>query len=150
MFVWAKRVGRVILVLMLAGQLVPVNRRNPPVDPSKTIYTTQNVPPRVRLVLERSCKNCHSNETAWPWYSHVAPLSWWIARDVHRARKAMNFSEWGRYSTKRKEDKLEEMCDQVTNGDMPDSMYLLVHREAVVTPQERNAVCQWTEDAREY
>lgn len=62
----------------------------------------------------------------------------------------MNFSEWGGYSAKRKEDKLEEICDQVTNGEMPDGKYLLLHREAVLSPEERSAICQWTEDAREY
>lgn len=146
----AKQVGIAIAVLALGGQLIPVNRRNPPVDPAKTIFATQNVPPSVKMVLERSCKNCHSDETNWPWYSYVAPASWVVARDVHRARRTMNFSEWSGYPAKRKEDKLEEICDQVTNGDMPDGMYLLLHRDAVVTEQERNAVCQWTEDAREY
>ena len=150
MRVWAKRVGVATVVLVLAGQVVPVSRRNPPFDPSHTIYATQNVPPPVKVVLERSCKNCHSNETAWPWYSNVAPFSWLVAYDVHEARKAMNLSEWGSYSAKRKEEKLEEMCDKVTNGEMPGSVYLLVHREAVVTEQERHFVCEWTEDAREY
>lgn len=150
MRVSTKRVGLSVIALVIAAQLVPVNLHNPPAEPSNTIYATQNIPPPVVAVLERSCKNCHSNETSWPWYSYVAPVSWVVARDVRRARKAMNFSEWGGYSAKRKEDKLEEICDQVTNGDMPDGMYLLLHRDAVVTQQERQEVCQWTEDAREY
>lgn len=145
-----KRVGLAVVVFVLAGQVVPVNRRNPPVDPSRAIYATQPVPASVKAVLERSCKNCHSNETAWPWYSYIAPMSWVIARDVHRARRAMNLSEWGAYSAKRKAGKLEEMCEQLTNGDMPDRLYLFFHRDAVVTHDERNAVCQWTEDSREY
>ena len=150
MHIWAKRVGLSLASLLLVAQLIPVDRRNPPPQPSNTIYDTQKIPPSVTVVLERSCKNCHSSETSWPWYSYVAPVSWVVARDVHRARKAMNFSEWGSYSVKRKENKLEEICDQVTNGDMPDGMYLLLHGDAVVTQQERQDVCQWTEDAREY
>lgn len=150
MRVGAKRFGLSVAALVLVAQLVPVDRRNPPAEPSNTIHATQNIPPSVMVVLDRSCKNCHSDETSWPWYSYVAPVSWVVARDVHRARKAMNFSEWGGYSAKRKEDRLEEICDQVTNGDMPDGMYLLLHRDAVVTPQERQDVCQWTEDGREY
>ncbi len=147
---WVKRAGLAALVLLLASQLVPVSRRNPAVDPSETIYATESVPPTVKAVLERSCKNCHSNQTSWPWYSYVAPASWIIAHDVHRARKDMNFSEWGSYPAKRKEEKLEEICEQLTNGDMPDPKYLLVHRSARITPEERGAVCQWTEDSRQY
>ena len=150
MRVLTKRVALVSIVLVLVGQAVPVNRYNPPVDPPKTIYASQTMPSSVRSVLERSCNNCHSDETAWPWYSYVAPVSWVIARDVHGARKALNFSQWGNYSAQRKANKLEEMCEQVTNGDMPDTLYLLLHREAVLTQEERDAVCQWTEDSREY
>lgn len=150
MSVGAKGAGLSVVALVLAAQLVPVDRRNPTSEPSSTIYASQNIPPSVMVVLERSCKNCHSDQTNWPWYSYVAPVSWIISRDVHRARSAMNFSQWKGYSAKRREDELEQICDQLTNGDMPDGMYLLLHRDAVVTQQERQEVCQWTEDAREY
>lgn len=150
MRVLTRRVGFAAIALVLVGQIIPVNRRNPPVDQPETIYASQTMPSSVRSVLERSCSNCHSDETAWPWYSYVAPVSWVIARDVHRAREAMNFSQWGNYSAKRKTSKLEEICEQVINGDMPDGLYLLLHHEAVVTQDEKTAVCQWTEDSREY
>ena len=104
---------------------VPLSRNNPAFDPSKSIYSTQPVPPDVKTVLERSCKDCHSNETAWPWYSFAAPVSWMVARDVHQARRKMNFSEWGSYSAQHKEDRLEEICEQVTNGEMPDRKYAI-------------------------
>ena len=147
---WVKRVGLATGCLVLAIQLLPVNRTNPSLDPSGTIYAAQPVPDEVKAVFERSCKNCHSNETAWPWYSYVAPVSWVVARDVHRARKTMNFSEWGSYSAQRKEDKLEEICEQLTNGDMPDRKYAIFHRRARITPEERAIVCQWTEGSRQY
>ena len=150
MRLWAKRIGLAILVLLMAIQFVAVNRSNPKVDPSQTIYATLPVPADVRAVLERSCKNCHSDETSWPWYSHVAPISWIITRDVHQARKAMNLSEWETYSANKKTDKLEEICEQLTNGDMPDRKYTLIHRQARPTAKERDVVCQWTDDSREY
>jgi uncharacterized membrane protein len=136
--------------LLLAIQFIPVNRNNPRVDLSKTIYASQDVPEDVKAVFERSCKNCHSNETRWPWYSYVAPVSWVVAHDVHHARKTMNLSEWGSYSAQRKEDKLEEICEQLTNGDMPDRKYAIFHRNARITAEERTIVCQWTEDSRQY
>ena len=147
---WATNVGLGILVLLLASQLVPVNRSNPPIVPSRTIYSTQPVPEAVKAVFDQSCKNCHSDETAWPWYSYVAPLSWMIARDVHRGRKAMNFSQWGNYPPSKREEKLEDICDQLANGDMPDRKYILLHQSARVTESQRSAICDWTESAREY
>ncbi len=147
---WVKRIGLATLFLLLATQFIPLNRSNPSVDPSQTIYATLPVPAKVKAVFERSCKNCHSDETAWPWYGYVAPVSWVLAHDVHQARKMMNLSEWGSYSAKRKEDRLEEICEQVTNGDMPDRKYAIFHRSARLTPEEREAVCQWTDDSRQY
>ena len=147
---WVKRIGLATVFLLLATQFIPLNRSNPSVDPSQTIYATLPVPAKVKAVFERSCKNCHSDETAWPWYSYVAPVSWVLAHDVHQARKMMNLSEWGSYSAKRKEDRLEEICEQVTNGDMPDRKYAIFHRSARLTPEEREAVCQWTDDSRQY
>ncbi len=147
---FTKRIGLAAVVLLLAIQLIPVNRSNPRVDPSQTIYATLQVPGDVKAVLERSCNNCHSNETSWPWYSYVAPVSWVVAHDVHQARKKMNLSEWGGYSMNKKTDKLEEICEQLTNGDMPDRKYTLIHRRARPTAKERDVVCQWSEDSREY
>jgi len=106
------------------------------------------VPATVRSIFEDSCKNCHSNQTAWPWYSRVAPFSWIVAHDVHAGRRQLNFSEWSLYSPKKQEEKLEDICDQVTNGDMPDGKYLLIHRQAKLTQQEREAVCDWVESTR--
>jgi Haem-binding domain len=147
---WWKRVGFATLFLLLASQFIPVKRNNPAVDSSRSIYVAQPMPAEVKAVFERSCKDCHSNETAWPWYSYVAPASWVVAHDVHQARQKMNLSEWGSYPPQEKEDRLEEICEQVTNGEMPDRKYVIFHRGARLTPQERDALCQWTEDSRQY
>jgi len=133
-------------LLFVGAQLVPVARDNPAPQAPNVAYAT--APPQVRAVFEGSCKNCHSNQTAWPWYSYVAPFSWIVARDVHRGRSHLNFSEWGTYSAKKKEEKLEDICEQLVNGDMPDGKYLLIHRQAKLTQEEREAVCAWVESVR--
>jgi len=144
----AKRVGLAVVVLVGGVQFVPVDRSNPPVQPGHSIYASESVPATVRSIFEDSCKNCHSNQTAWPWYSRVAPFSWIVAHDVHAGRRQLNLSEWSLYSPKKQEEKLEDICEQVTNGDMPDGKYLLIHRQAKLTQQEREAVCDWVESAR--
>ena len=148
--IWARRIGVAIVVALVVSQLLPVDRQNPVEDPSKTIYATEKLPPPVKAAFERSCQNCHSDRTAWPWYSYVAPASWVIAHDVHEARKEMNFSRWGSYTPQKREEKLEAICEQLTNGDMPDTKYALVHRQARIGPEDSTAICQWTEDSRQY
>jgi hypothetical protein len=138
-----KRASLALLALVVGAQLIPVKRDNPPNPAANFVYAS--APANVRAVFEDSCKNCHSNQTAWPWYSHVAPFSWIIAYDVHKGRKQFNFSGWTTYSPKKREEKLEAVCDQVINGDMPDSKYLLIHRSARLTQEDREAVCTWVE-----
>ncbi len=147
---WVTRIVLAVAVLLLVSQLIPVHRSNSAVDPAQSIYSAEQVPPAVKAVFQRSCENCHSEQTTWPWYAYVAPASWVVANDVHEARKAMNFSRWTTYSAKKREEHLEDICEQVTNGDMPDAKYLLIHRKARLTPVERTAVCEWTEGSRQY
>ena len=146
---WVRRVG-IASAVLLSAQLVPVNRSNPVVNASESIEAKEKLPPEVQSVFQQSCGNCHSNRTEWPWYSYVAPASWMIAHDVQAGRRKVNFSEWGSYSPEKREQKLEEICEQITNGDMPDAKYLWLHRTAKPTQRQREAVCQWTENSRQY
>jgi hypothetical protein len=148
---WLKRVGLAVVAAVFAvTQLVPVDRHNPSANVSMSIEMSEKVPAPVERVLRSSCLNCHSNRTSWPWYSYVAPVSWVVAHDVRAGRRKLNFSEWGAYSGEKREQKLEEICDQVINGDMPNPKYLWVHRSARPTSAEREAICQWTEGSRKY
>ena len=140
----------IVAVTVFVGlQAIPVDRRNPPVEPSRTIFGSEALPSTVEMVLRRSCQDCHSNQTRWPWYSHVAPISWIVAHDVHAARRQMNFSEWADYSNRKKEEKRNGICEQVVNGDMPEGKYALIHRPARVTEDERAAICRWVETWRQ-
>ncbi|HUJ95192.1 MAG TPA: heme-binding domain-containing protein [Terriglobales bacterium] len=142
-----KQVALVAVAALVGIQLIPVNRRNAAVNPAKTINLIESVPPQVQAVLQRSCGDCHSNQTVWPWYAYIAPTSWMVAQDVHQARAKMNFSEWGTYSPKKRADRLEMICDQILNDEMPDGKYALIHRKARLTQEERETVCAWTQKA---
>jgi hypothetical protein len=93
--------------------------------------------------LVRACGNCHSDRTDWPWYSYVAPLSWWIAGDVREGREKLNFSEWDAYSSRQKRDKLESICGLISTGRMPPPLYGTMHPEAKLTAKDKEAVCRW-------
>src|SRR5262245_36516954 len=76
-------------------QMLPIQPKiNPPIHPERIVEATLDVPAPVQSILTAACKDCHSHETRWPWYANIAPVSWWIARDVNRARRAMDLSEW--------------------------------------------------------
>ena len=126
-----------ILLALIVMQFVPVERTNPPVEAEVP------APANVRAVLQQSCFDCHSNETRWPWYSRVAPVSWLVAHDVHEARKHLNFSTWNRYDAKRQAKKLAEVWEEVDEGEMPLWYYLAVHREAVLSAEDRALLHEW-------
>jgi hypothetical protein len=87
----------VIVVLLVVAQFFRPSFVNPPIDPTKTLVATTPVPANVESIFERSCYDCHSNKTVYPWYSKVAPVSWLLARDINGGRHQVNFSEWATY-----------------------------------------------------
>jgi hypothetical protein len=95
----------------------------------------------VGKMLARACSDCHSNRTTWPWYSHVPPVSWWIRGHVREGREQLNFSEWASDSEQRRHDALESICGAISMGGMPPASYLLMHRDARLTPQDKQILC---------
>jgi hypothetical protein len=137
---WIKPVSIVVVALLVAIQVVRPAHTNPPTDAQRTLQA-QLGPGVVSAVIDRSCRDCHSNETTWPWYSHVAPVSWLIAYDVSDGREALNFSDWASYSPDRQQKLLARSCDEVTEGEMPGLWYTLIHRGARLTTVEVAAIC---------
>ncbi len=123
---------------LLLAQLVPVNLDNPPVEEEIP------APAEVRAILERSCYDCHSNETRWPWYSKVAPISWLVAYDIAEARGHLNFSTWNRYTPKKRNHKLEELREEVGEGKMPLWIYPPLHPEARLSDADKEALRLWS------
>ncbi len=112
---------------------------------SDHVTKTANVPPEVEKILRGSCFDCHSNHTVWPWYTNIAPVSWLVSDDVVRGRKKLNFSEWGKMTDSKREKKLQDICDEVTEGEMPLNKYLIIHSDAKLSQADKDAICKWTE-----
>lgn len=124
-----KRLLLVLIGILVLIQLVPYGRAhdNPPVSREPSWDS-----PRTRELVARTCFDCHSNEVRWPWYSHVAPVSWLVTHDVEEAREHLNFSEWDR----RQKD-ADEAAEEVEEGEMPLWYYLPFHPEARLSPAEQ-------------
>jgi hypothetical protein len=123
--------------VLVAMQFVPVRRSNPPVE------VDVPAPANVHAILRRACYDCHSNETVWPWYTHVAPISWLVARDVQQGREELNFSTWNRLAPRQQAKYLRESWQEVAEGGMPPWPYLRIHRDAALSAADRAALREW-------
>jgi hypothetical protein len=106
------------------------------------------VPPEVQTILERSCQDCHSEHTRYPWYSYVAPVSLLIGRDVKAGRARLDLSHWSEYTVTRRMRFLSEMANQVEQHEMPLAIYTLMHRDARLSEADVQAVFRWTQSER--
>jgi hypothetical protein len=144
MWRWSKRLILATVILLAVAQVFRPARTNPPIDPKRGIDATLSIDPVVGAVLARSCNDCHSHRTVWPWYSSVAPASWLIVSDVNRGRKELNFSNWAVYGAADQHKYLSEICKEVTEGEMPGLPYVLLHPRAAVGNADVAALCRWT------
>jgi hypothetical protein len=140
-----RSVAFVLLLGVAAAQLIRPSTTNPPVDPSRSIWNDHRVDPRVASILRRACADCHSHETAWPWYSKISPVSWFVARHVAKGREKLNFSEWSRVAP----DQLQEIADSIEKKKMPLSSYLWIHHDAGLSKADREALLAWIDAATE-
>lgn len=138
----------VLLVVFVAAQFKRPAKTNPPIDPAQTIEAHTQMTPQVAAILDRSCNDCHSNKTRWPWYSNVAPASWLVIGHVDDARKDLNLSEWTKRDKDRQSKKLLQMCDEVTEGAMPLWSYTPLHPGSKLSAADVKTLCDWVNGER--
>jgi len=136
-----KQAGIVLVVVFAAAQLVRPGRANPATDPNRTIQAHLGTATGLVAVVDRACGDCHSNRTAWPWYTEVAPVSWLMVYGVRSGRNAVNFSEWAVYPPARQRELLDLACRDVSHGTMPGSAWILLHPEARLSAQDIETIC---------
>jgi hypothetical protein len=135
---WIRLTSIVAAVAFVAIQLYPARRENPPVEHAL------EAPPDVAAILRRSCFDCHSNETRWPWYAYVAPVSWLVVGDVEDGRRHLNFSNWSEFSAKKRRTKAEEIVDEIKSGDMPLPKYVRMHGAAKLSASDIEVLENWS------
>ena len=140
-------IGFVVVFVLI--QFFPIDKTNPPVDATVNMINLVDTSPEMQQVLKSACYDCHSYETEYPWYSNIAPVSWWIKDHVNEGREELNFSTWGSYSLKRQDHKLEEMGEEVDESEMPLTSYTLTHSHARLNDSQRQALVSWAKAVRE-
>lgn len=101
----------------------------------------------VASILKESCYDCHSNNTKYPWYANVQPVAWWLADHVNEGKKELNFSEFATYTAKRQRKKFNEIMDEVKEGEMPLKSYTVIHGNAKLTTEQKDALTKWCEES---
>jgi hypothetical protein len=137
---WAAILLIVVLIIM---QFFRIDKTVPEYDKNLDIITVTNAPDEVAGILKTACYDCHSYETHYPWYSNVAPVSWFLQNHINEAREELNFSLWGSFSAKRLSKKIEEAIEEIEEGEMPMKSYTITHASAKLSKEEREKLIQF-------
>lgn len=132
-----------LAVVLIIMQFFPIDKTNPPVNQAKDFLTTENAPVEVAQLFKTACYDCHSDETKYPWYTSVAPTSWFVKGHIDDARKHLNFSTWGDYDANQKAHKMEEIIEMVDGKEMPMLTYWMIHWDAKISVEQRTQITDW-------
>jgi hypothetical protein len=138
-----KKIGLGLLVLLVVIQFVRPTRNVSTEESTADISKAYQVPVEVKAVLEKSCYDCHSNNTRYPWYANLQPIGWWLQRHVNEGKKELNFSEFASYPEKKAKHKFEEIEEMINEGEMPLKSYLIIHGDAKLTTAQAEVVVNW-------
>jgi len=136
----AKLTSILFAFVFLGMQFVPTTTTPKP-SATTGVHMAEVINPQVGAILDRSCQDCHSSRTAWPWYSHVAPVSWIVSKHVSAGREILDFSDWANQPPSADERML--ICDAVSDGRMPLPEYTLIHRHARLSKRDVELICNW-------
>jgi len=139
-----KWVGITLATAFVGLQFVGPAKTNATADETRTIEARTNMPPEVAAILRRSCEDCHSSHTNWPWYSNIAPVSWFVINHVNDGRRVMNLSDWAAYDQRKERMYLGRIADAVESGGMPLDSYTLLHHGARLSPADVASLSAWT------
>ncbi|WP_020596646.1 heme-binding domain-containing protein [Spirosoma panaciterrae] len=131
-----------LVILVLIQFFRPEKNQASGMSPND-ITTKYAVPANVQTVLKRSCYDCHSNNTTYPWYNNIQPVAWWLSHHIDEGKRELNFSEFATYQPKRARHKLDEIEEVVNEGSMPIGSYLWIHGDAKVTPEDAKLLADW-------
>jgi len=133
----------IILVILVGIQFIPTNRNQSDETLTTDFMRVYNVPNNVRNLIQNSCYDCHSNNTNYPWYNKIQPISWFLEDHIKEAKSELNFSEFGSYSKRRKRNKLKSILNQIKKNEMPLSSYTFIHSDAKFSEKEKIEIIRW-------
>ncbi len=132
-----------LIMVFLVIQFFPVHRNESPIPAGQSFVNQFNVPNKVNRILQKSCYDCHSNQTIYPWYGNVQPSAWFLQNHIVKGKKKLNFDELQQYGKRRLRTKYTEIVKQIEHDKMPLSSYLLVHPSTKLSETEKKILIQY-------
>ncbi len=140
-----KLIVLIFILIIIAIQFVPNEMPEVILTNENDLIYNNQLPEPIEIILKESCYDCHSNETKYPWYSYVAPVSWLVVRDTKLGRSELNFSQWESQSKMDKAKYLDNIIDEITDGNMPMPIYTIMHSNAKLSDEKRQQLAAWAE-----
>ncbi len=141
-----KKIGLVLVIALVVMQFIRPDKNESGYE-SVAFFEKETQPTtELQTILKDKCYDCHSNQTMYPWYSNIAPVSYWISHHVEEGKEHFNVSDWDSYSLKKKDHKLEELVEEVEEGEMPLDSYTWLHGN--LTEDEKNVLIDWVNEVR--
>lgn len=132
-----------IVVFLMIAQFFGINKINPSTPSNETFYSVHNTPQDVQSIMDAACMDCHSHQTKYPWYTSIAPLSWWINHHIVEGREHLNFSTWTSYDKGKQDHKIEECIEVLEEGEMPLTSYTLIHGNAKLSSAQKERLISY-------
>lgn len=144
-----KVIALVLLVAFVGIQFVPMARNQSDIVPKTDFMRVNEVPKAIKDKLQVSCYDCHSNNTAYPWYNKIQPVAWFLENHIKNGKEELNFNAWADYSDRRKISKLKSMISQIKDDKMPLTSYTLIHNDAKFNESDKKEITDWLSSLRD-
>jgi hypothetical protein len=139
-----KKIGLGLLVVLIVIQFIPTKKNQTSIVSENAIDKKYNTPENVQAILKKACYDCHSNNTVYPWYSHIQPVGFWLDNHVNEGKEKLNFSEFNAYEKKKAVKKMKKVVSSQEKKWMPLSSYTLIHKDAILSSDEKKTFIDWS------
>ena len=140
---WIKKIMIIVLIAFVGIQFIPTERNQSDVIPDTDFIKIYDVPENFKAILETSCYDCHSNNTDYPWYNKIQPITWLLEDHIAEGKEELNFSKFDEFSKRRKKNKLKSIISQIKDDNMPIASYTFIHRDAILSDTEKTVFLAW-------
>ena len=131
------------MIVLVGIQFIPTKRNQSDIVPKTDFMVVNKVPESVMKTIRTSCYDCHSNNTSYPWYNNLQPMTWYLQHHINEGKDELNFNEWDNYSKRRKKSKLRSIISQIEDNEMPLDSYTLLHKEAILSNDSKTELIDY-------
>jgi hypothetical protein len=144
-----KITGIVLAILFIVIQFIPRDRNERATESGNGIAKVFSVPDNVRAILKKSCYDCHSNYTNYPWYAYIQPMRFILDGHIRAGKAELNFDEFGSYTARKQRSRLRAIGESLDEGSMPLPSYTMIHRDAILSKADKQLLANWVKSINE-